>query len=70
MRDSSGSQAIQPAAVAPVIAVAAREGIQLVPQTSFLTLIAFGAFFICFIHATVAGANTVPAAGIGYLCLT
>lgn len=35
-----------------------------------LSLTAVAAVAICGVHAAVAGANTVPASGIGYLCLS
>jgi diguanylate cyclase (GGDEF)-like protein len=40
------------------------------PRPFVLTLPTLAALLVCFTHAAVAGANTVPAAGIGYLCLT
>jgi diguanylate cyclase (GGDEF)-like protein len=40
------------------------------PRPFVLTLATLAALLVCFTHAAVAGANTVPAAGIGYLCLT
>ncbi len=70
MRNSFESHATQPATTAPAIAVAARKGAHRVPRPFFLTLITLVAAFVCITHAAVAGANTVPAAGIGYLCLT
>jgi diguanylate cyclase (GGDEF)-like protein len=40
------------------------------PRRLTLSFTTLAAVCVCSIHAGVAGANTVPAAGIGYLCLT
>jgi diguanylate cyclase (GGDEF)-like protein len=70
MKDSSRSHAVQPAAIAPAISVAYRGWTQRLPRPLTLALTTLAAILVCSIHAAFAGANTAPAAGIGYLCLT
>ena len=70
MRNSSGSHNAQPATIALAVAVPRRRWTQRKPRNLFLALATLAATLICVTHAAVAGANTVPAAGIGYLCLT
>jgi diguanylate cyclase (GGDEF)-like protein len=68
MRDSFGSNSGQPANLGPVIAHAGRRGTQLRLRPAILTLVTVAAVLVCSTHAAVAGANTIRAAGISYLC--
>jgi diguanylate cyclase (GGDEF)-like protein len=66
MRNSSGSNAALTATLRP--AISAFDPTQRAPRMFLLTLAAVAAVLVCAIHAAVAGADTVRAAGIGYLC--
>ncbi|WP_348261742.1 GGDEF domain-containing protein [Telmatobacter sp. DSM 110680] len=70
MRDSFGSRVAEPAAILPAFAAVPRVRTLRVPRTLFLTLATIAAALVCVTHAVVAGSNTVPAAGFGYLCLS
>jgi hypothetical protein len=70
MRNSPRSLVARPAEILPVVGVARRRLTQRLPRPLALALATLAAVIVCSIHAAVAGANTEPAAGIGYLCLT
>jgi hypothetical protein len=55
---------------APDFAAAGRGWKRRVPRPFILTFATFATVLVCAAHAAVAGANTVAAAGFGYLCLT
>ena len=69
MEDFYGSHAAQrPTPAATIEVTDSVSAPRLRPLT--LTLIALAALLVCSTHAAIASANTVPAAAIGYLCLT
>ena len=74
MRDLRGSiafqRAAQPAAIAPAIADSRHVMWARIPRRVLLALATLAAVFLCAIHFAYAGADTVHAAGVGYLCLT
>jgi len=84
MRDSRGSSSAQPALIEPVLIepvliepvpgpVLAGSGSSWpvrIPRPVLLVLVTVAAVVICSVHLAWAGADTVRAAGIGYLCLT
>jgi diguanylate cyclase (GGDEF)-like protein len=70
MKDSFGSHSVFPATIGPSVAYAGRRGKKRSLRTMILALITVAAVLVCSINATVAGANTTHAAGMGYLCLS
>jgi diguanylate cyclase (GGDEF)-like protein len=70
MRDSSGSDSTRPAAIGPTIAATADKVTLRSPRPAILNLIMATAVMVCCIFAVTAAANTITAAGIGYLSLT
>jgi len=70
MRDSSGSDSTRPAAIGPTIAATADKVTLRSPRPAILNLIMAGAVMVCCTFAVMAAANTITAAGIGYLSLT
>jgi diguanylate cyclase (GGDEF)-like protein len=70
MEDFLGSPSAQPATSVPAIEISHRTSASQLSRPLILALTTLAAVLVCSIHAAIAGANTVPAAGIGYLCLT
>lgn len=70
MNDSLGSNPAQPAIAGLSVAPARRQASDRRLRPLTLALATVAAVVICATHAAVAGANTVAAAGIGYLCFT
>ena len=71
MRDSSRSNDPQHATIAPAnVGVFGRGWTQRMRRPVALTVATAAALIVCGTHVAVAGADTSPAAGIGYLCLS
>jgi diguanylate cyclase (GGDEF)-like protein len=71
MRDSFESNAAQPATIGSHLDASGQAWLQhQMTRSVMLTLSTLAAVLICAAHTAFAGANTVPASGIGYLALS
>jgi diguanylate cyclase (GGDEF)-like protein len=68
MADLFGSEVAQPVSIAPV--GTGRRSTVSASRRATLIFATLAAMLVCGIHAGVAGANTIPASGVGYLSLT